>query len=135
MNYTQRKLTGRLSNDTSVINTWRNLYGKINRHRRETQGPISKKLLTVQGGSSSDKKKKKKILILMSDTGGGHRASAQAIDQAVSELFPGKIDVDIVDIWTDHARWPFNRFVPSYRFMAKHPIIWRVFYAYGRFPP
>ena len=135
MNYTQRKLTGRLSNDTSVINTWRNLCGKINRNRRETQGPISKRLLTVQGGSSSNKKQKKKILILMSDTGGGHRASAQAIDQAVSELFPGKIDVDIVDIWTDHARWPFNRFVPSYRFMAKHPIIWRVFYAYGRFPP
>ena len=90
-------------------------------------------LFRVRGGSSSSKKRK--ILILMSDTGGGHRASAQAIDQALSELFPGRIDVDVVDIWTDFAVWPFNRFVPSYRFMAKHPLIWRLFYAYGRFPP
>jgi 1,2-diacylglycerol 3-beta-galactosyltransferase len=92
----------------------------------------SGKLLKLKGGASSEKRK---VLILMSDTGGGHRSSAQAIDQALSELFPGKVSVDIVDIWTDFAAWPFNRFVPSYRFMAKHPLIWRVFYAYGRFPP
>ena len=89
----------------------------------------------MSGGNTHKNNGKKKILILMSDTGGGHRASAQAIDQALSELFPGKIDVDIIDIWTDYANWPFNRFVPSYRFMAKYPLIWRVFYAYGRFPP
>ena len=58
---------------------------------------------------------KKKVLILMSDTGGGHRASAIAIDRALQELYPRRMDVDIIDIWTDHAGWPFNRFVPSYR--------------------
>jgi len=78
---------------------------------------------------------KKKVLILMSDTGGGHRASAQAIDQALKEIYPGKLDVDIVDIWTDYARWPFNGFVQNYRFLAKHPSLWRMTYAYGRFPP
>jgi hypothetical protein len=34
---------------------------------------------------------KKKILILMSDTGGGHRASAQAIVDALDELYPGAV--------------------------------------------
>jgi 1,2-diacylglycerol 3-beta-galactosyltransferase len=78
---------------------------------------------------------KKKLLILMSDTGGGHRASAQALDQALKEQFPGKIDVDIMDIWTEHAKYPFNNFVPVYRYLAKHPLLWRGFYLYGNFPP
>eukprot|EP00600_Ochromonadales_sp_CCMP1393_P015312 CAMPEP_0175033728 /NCGR_PEP_ID=MMETSP0005-20121125/22187_1 /TAXON_ID=420556 /ORGANISM="Ochromonas sp., Strain CCMP1393" /LENGTH=415 /DNA_ID=CAMNT_0016294431 /DNA_START=505 /DNA_END=1753 /DNA_ORIENTATION=+ len=71
----------------------------------------------------------------MSDTGGGHRASAQALDQALQEQHPGKIDVNIMDIWTDHAPFPYNRFVPMYRYLAKHPILWRGMYAYGKFPP
>lgn len=78
---------------------------------------------------------KKKVLILMSDTGGGHRASAQAIDRSLKEQFPGKIDVDIIDIWTTYAKWPFNRFVPTYRYVAQRPMMWRGFYAYGQFPP
>lgn len=71
-------------------------------------------------------KKKKKIMILMSDTGtamklyistdtellrvhyihlmfdcsgGGHRASANALADAFEELYPGKIESNIVDIW------------------------------------
>jgi 1,2-diacylglycerol 3-beta-galactosyltransferase len=79
--------------------------------------------------------KRKKILILMSDTGGGHRASAQAIDQALHEQFGNKVEVDIMDIWTDHANYPFNRFVPTYRFLAKYPALWRGFFAYGQFGP
>jgi 1,2-diacylglycerol 3-beta-galactosyltransferase len=78
---------------------------------------------------------KKKILILMSDTGGGHRASAQALDQALQEQYPGRIDVKIMDIWTEQGKWPFNKLVPMYRFAAKNPIIWRGFYSYGLFSP
>ena len=85
--------------------------------------------------TSTTLSKKKKVLILMSDTGGGHRASAQALDQALNETFPGKIDVDIVDIWTDHATWPFNGFVPAYKFLATYPNLWRLSYFYARFPP
>ena len=55
----------------------------------------------------------KRILILMSDTGGGHRASAEAIERAMIEQNPGKIDVTIMDIWTDHAVPPFDKFVPQ----------------------
>ena len=93
----------------------------------------SKSLLSTRGGSK--KNEKKRILILMSDTGGGHRASAQAIDRAISEQIPGKVEVSVMDIWTDHAKWPFNNFVPYYRFLAKHPLLWRGMYLFGNFPP
>lgn len=93
--------------------------------------------LNINGGFNpiTSNKKKKKILILMSDTGGGHRASAQALDKAMNDIFPNQIDVDILDIWTDHSIWPFNRFVPTYRFLAKYPMLWRASYLYARFPP
>lgn len=90
---------------------------------------------TVVSLVSGLRKPKKKVLILMSDTGGGHRASAKALDQALSELFPGRTEVNIMDIWSEHAKWPFNTFVTSYRFLAKHPLLWRVTYIYGFFPP
>ena len=76
----------------------------------------------------------KRVLLLISDTGGGHRASAQALEDALNELYPGKVECDIVDIWTKHAAWPYTKFVPSYKFMAKHPFIWRLFWFYGKMP-
>ena len=82
----------------------------------------------------NERRRKKKVLILMSDTGGGHRASAEAIELALAELFPHRIEVEIVDIWTAFAPYPFNTFVTTYRFLAKHPTLWRAFYMYGRFP-
>jgi len=78
--------------------------------------------------------KKKKVLILMSDTGGGHRASAQAIEQALHVQFPSKFTVEIMDIWTDHGAWPYNQFVPAYRYVAKRPLLWKGFFVYGNFP-
>lgn len=59
----------------------------------------------------------------------------QALEAAFDELYPGAIDVDIVDVWTAHAPWPLNKFVQAYQFMAKRPLIWRCFWEYGRFPP
>ena len=99
---------------------------------KSTSGPL-KYLFGTRGGAK--KNKKKRILILMSDTGGGHRASAQAIDRAINEQIPGKVDVSVMDIWTDHAKWPFRNFVPYYRFLAKHPLLWRGMYLFGNFPP
>lgn len=78
---------------------------------------------------------KKKMLILMSDTGGGHRASAQALDQAIQDQFPGKVNVTIMDIWTEHGSGLFRKLVPLYRHVAKRPLLWRAFYSYGLFPP
>ena len=50
-----------------------------------------------------------RILILMSDTGGGHRASAQALQAAFAARYPGRFQVEIVDLWTDYTPWPINR--------------------------
>lgn len=38
-------------------------------------------------------------------------------------------------IYLDHGIYPFNQFVPTYRFLAKHPFLWRGFYLYGEFLP
>jgi 1,2-diacylglycerol 3-beta-galactosyltransferase len=107
------------------------------RNRRSSSSSSSgsrkdvRKILNFFKGGNDDKKK---LLILMCDTGGGHRASAQALDQALQEQFPNKIDVEIMDIWTKHAVYPFNNFVPWYRYAAKHPPIWRFLYSWGSNP-
>ncbi|CAM9342639.1 unnamed protein product [Pylaiella littoralis] len=75
------------------------------------------------------------MLILMSDTGGGHRASAQALEAALEEMFPGRIAVTMVDIFTEHSRWPYSASVPAYQYAAKNPLVWRAMYEYARFPP
>jgi 1,2-diacylglycerol 3-beta-galactosyltransferase len=72
------------------------------------------------------------IQILMSDTGGGHRASANALRDAFDLLYPGSIQCDIVDIYTEYGPvWPFNDYVAMYKLMAKHPWTWDLFYKFG----
>eukprot|EP00557_Chaetoceros_sp_GSL56_P002745 CAMPEP_0176499656 /NCGR_PEP_ID=MMETSP0200_2-20121128/13056_1 /TAXON_ID=947934 /ORGANISM="Chaetoceros sp., Strain GSL56" /LENGTH=550 /DNA_ID=CAMNT_0017898115 /DNA_START=158 /DNA_END=1810 /DNA_ORIENTATION=+ len=80
-------------------------------------------------------KEKGTIQILMSDTGGGHRASANALRDAFDELYPGQIEVDIVDIFTDYGPFfPLNSFVPIYKIMAEYPILWDITYKSGATP-
>ena len=75
------------------------------------------------------------VQILMSDTGGGHRASANALRDAFDVLYPGKIQCDIVDLYTDYGPfWPYNDVVALYKFMAKYPITWAIFYHFGATP-
>jgi 1,2-diacylglycerol 3-beta-galactosyltransferase len=72
------------------------------------------------------------IQILMSDTGGGHRASANALRDAFDVLYPGKIQCDIVDIYTEYGPvWPYNDYVAMYKLMAKNPWTWELFYKFG----
>ena len=72
------------------------------------------------------------IQLLMSDTGGGHRASANALRDAFDVLYPGRIQCDIVDIYTDYGPfWPYNDYVNLYKFAAKYPITWDIFYHFG----
>jgi 1,2-diacylglycerol 3-beta-galactosyltransferase len=75
------------------------------------------------------------IQILMSDTGGGHRASANALKDALDVLYPGKIRCDIVDIYTDYGPfWPFNDYVNMYKLMAKYTWSWALFFKLGATP-
>ena len=73
-----------------------------------------------------------RILILMSDTGGGHRASAQALQAAFAARYPGRFQVEIVDLWTDYTPWPINRMPPMYspvvaRALWLWKLLWLVF--------
>ena len=75
------------------------------------------------------------IQILMSDTGGGHRASANALRDAFDELYPGQIEVDIVDIFTDYGPFfPFDQFVPIYKILAEYPFLWEWTFYSGATP-
>lgn len=91
--------------------------------------------LTPQPPTAKPIKKQQTVLVLISDTGGGHRASAQALEAALSQLRPGKLDVRIVDIWTNYATWPHNKFVSGYAFAAKNPWVWRSMYFPSSLPP
>ena len=42
---------------------------------------------------------------LISDTGGGHRASANALKDAMDELVPGGTETEILDIWSEEGCW------------------------------
>jgi len=75
------------------------------------------------------------IQILMSDTGGGHRASANALRDAFDKLHPGRISVDIVDIYTDYGPfWPYNDYVRMYKLLAKYSWSWGILYHFGATP-
>ncbi len=68
----------------------------------------------------------------MSDTGGGHRASAQALQAAFAARYPGRFEVEIVDLWTDYTPWPINRFPRLYgpiigRALWLWRLLWLVF--------
>jgi 1,2-diacylglycerol 3-beta-galactosyltransferase len=72
------------------------------------------------------------VQILISDTGGGHRASANALRDALDVLYPGKFECDIVDIYTEYGPfWPFNGVVAAYKLMAKYSFLWDFFYHSG----
>ncbi|MFP7755013.1 MGDG synthase family glycosyltransferase [Thermodesulfobacteriota bacterium B35] len=50
----------------------------------------------------------------MSDTGGGHRASAQAIEEAIEFLYPGRYQTIIEDVWSRHMPWPIRLMPDTY---------------------
>jgi len=100
-----------------------------------TTGPRLTQLASTPASASVPAHGRKRVLILISDTGGGHRASAQALDAALDTLRPNSFDVSIVDIWTDHGRWPHNQFVKGYAGAAKRQWIWRAMYYASATPP
>lgn len=70
-----------------------------------------------------------RILMLISDTGGGHRASADALATMLREVEP-RISIEIVDVWTNYGLWPFNTFVPAYKYLCDHPQLWKLLYKF-----
>lgn len=77
----------------------------------------------------------KRILFLMSDTGGGHRASAQAIKEAIVHLHPHKYDILIEDIWQHHTCWPFNAIPRTYSWLTGPGLpVWKALWRVSHFP-
>lgn len=72
----------------------------------------------------------------MSDTGGGHRASANALRDALQTLYPqNSITCDIVDIYTDYGPFfPFDSFVPIYQFLQANPFLWEIGFWFAASP-
>ncbi len=67
----------------------------------------------------------KNVLIIMSDTGGGHRSSAEAIAEALDELYGPQCRVLIADVWKAHTPFPINRMGDSYGFLVQHSYLWK----------
>jgi 1,2-diacylglycerol 3-beta-galactosyltransferase len=71
----------------------------------------------------------KKVLILMSDTGGGHRSAAEAIAEAVHQLYGEACRVEIADPWADHTPFPINRLGQLYGpLVNRGTILWKLIF-------
>ena len=72
------------------------------------------------------------IVFLMSDTGGGHRAASRAIEAALQKRAPGEFTVELVDVWKDYTRFPFNTLPRNYsRWIDIHPWSYSALYRIG----
>ena len=60
------------------------------------------------------KERPKRFLFLFSDTGGGHRASARAVKDEFARLYGARAAIDMVDVFVETERWPFDRFPKWY---------------------
>lgn len=78
----------------------------------------------------------KKILILMSDSGGGgHRASADALRDAISECYGAEVKVEMIDLWLDYTFPPLNQVPRGYRFLVDDaPWLYKLLYRVGEQP-
>ena len=54
------------------------------------------------------------IVILFSDTGGGHRASGEAIQEALNLKYGDTVQVSMVDVFKKYTPYPFSRFPAWY---------------------
>jgi 1,2-diacylglycerol 3-beta-galactosyltransferase len=55
-----------------------------------------------------------RVLLLFSDTGGGHRSAAEALIEAWNADHPGRVQVELVDLFRFHTPFPLNLAGPSY---------------------
>jgi 1,2-diacylglycerol 3-beta-galactosyltransferase len=68
------------------------------------------------------------ITFLFSDTGGGHRASSEAIIEAIQCEFGDGIVTQMVDFLKDYAPEPFNHLPEVYPDMVRAPELWKMMF-------
>ena len=71
----------------------------------------------------------KKILIVTADTGGGHRSAAEAIAEAMHQLYDETCRVEIANAWADHTPFPINRLSQLYGpLVNRGAILWKLIF-------
>lgn len=66
-----------------------------------------------------------RIVILMSDTGGGHRASSEAVQEALTLKYGDAVQVELIDVFKEYTPYPFSRFPAWYpRIIARGSQFW-----------
>ena len=93
--------------------------------RRAWGGPGRGRRSPSPRSSAADVDRARKVLFLISDTGGGHRASADALVEALGRCAPD-VATEVCDLLTDVAPFPYNTAVPLYKFLAARPWLWRL---------
>jgi 1,2-diacylglycerol 3-beta-galactosyltransferase len=79
---------------------------------------------------------KKRILFLFSDTGGGHRRAAQAISEAIAELYPHQFEIIIEDILQQYGGWPFSQIPRGYAWSIHSALpVWKLLWAFTWYAP
>lgn len=68
--------------------------------------------------------KPNKVLILFSDTGGGHRASGEALVEALKLEYGDDVETDMVDVFAGYTPYPFSRFPRWYPLMVSERTKW-----------
>ncbi len=62
----------------------------------------------------------------MSNTGDGHRASAEALRSGFKHAFPGRFDIEIIDLLVDHLPQPLSQLPKTYASLTNHlPRLWQ----------
>ena len=84
---------------------------------------------------ASDEQEKKRVLFLLSDTGGGHRRAAQAISEAITELYPHEFEITMQDILQQYGCWPITQIPKAYAWCINSGLpLWKLFWSYTSHP-
>jgi UDP-N-acetylglucosamine:LPS N-acetylglucosamine transferase len=67
---------------------------------------------------------RQRILLVFSDVGAGHRAAVRAIERALHDLFPNRVETRAVDIFAECGSFPVSRFPQGYSRMFEWPRLW-----------
>ena len=77
----------------------------------------------------------RRVLFLISDTGGGHRASAEALAEALGRLHGPRVACNIVDPFAEYAHWPLNKASDAYLpLINRYGWLWQALWRLGEHP-
>lgn len=77
----------------------------------------------------------RRVLFLISDTGGGHRASAEALTEALQRLHGPSVVCAIVDPLAEYAHWPLNKASHAYLpLVTRYGWLWQGLWRLGEHP-